>query len=363
MSPADRADVALVGAECEENLALRYIQGSLQAAGHRTLLIPFNGPRDLEAAAEMLHTSGAPLAGFSMVFTYRAREFAALARRVRELGWPGRLVAGGHFAAFHAEDLLRRESAFNAVVVGEGEGPMCALAGGHLAWSDVPGLVWRDDRGRVRRNAPAQKPAGLDALPLPTRKRPPDTYLGLPIANVLSSQGCTRSCAFCSIAAWHRLCGGERHRVRDPAAVAGEMAALWRNGYRIFNFHDDDFVLPDVEAMWTRVRALRRELDRNGVGRIAFAIKSRPDAVDAGLLAYLKEMGLFRVFLGIEAGTDASLRALGRGQTVADKARNRSIVLTITARDVEAALRNRPADDGDDDFPMHIAEMAPAPLD
>lgn len=56
-------------------------------------------------------------------------------------------------------------------------------------------------------------------------------------------------------------------------------------------FHDDDFVLPDVEAMWTRVRALRRELDRNGVGRIAFAIKSRPDAVGAGLFAYLKEMG------------------------------------------------------------------------
>jgi hypothetical protein len=87
--------------ECEENLALRYIRAALEGRGHSVTQITFNAEADTEAAAECLARSGAGLAGFSMVFTYRAAEFAAVARRSRELGFRGHLVAGGHFAAFN----------------------------------------------------------------------------------------------------------------------------------------------------------------------------------------------------------------------------------------------------------------------
>ena len=313
--------VALIGAEFEENLAIRSIQGALEDAGHTVLVVVFNGPEDTDRAARELAGSGAALAGLSMVFTYRAREFADLATRARALGYSGRLVAGGHFASFHAEALLVSVPAIDAVVCGEGEQPMRALAARPGAPEGVPGLVWRGDDGALRRTEEAVKPPDLDALPWPHRRRPYDRCLGLPIVNMLGSRGCTHSCSFCSIAAWHRLCGGARLRLRAPAAVAEEMATLWRDGVRIFNFHDDNFILPRADATRVRVAALAAELAERGVGRIAFAIKARPDGVDERLFRELRALGLFRVFLGIEAGTDESLRHLGRGQRLADNVR------------------------------------------
>jgi radical SAM superfamily enzyme YgiQ (UPF0313 family) len=113
--------IALVGAGCEENLALRYICAALEGRGHSVTQITFNADADTEAAAECLARSGAGLAGFSMVFTYRAAELAALGRRGRELGFGGYLVGGGHFAAFNGEALLRDVPAFDSVAIGEGE--------------------------------------------------------------------------------------------------------------------------------------------------------------------------------------------------------------------------------------------------
>lgn len=313
--------IALVGAECEENLALRYIQAALEQAGHEVLHIPFNTAEDLEPAALALARSRAALAGVSMVFTYRAREFARLLARARERGYRGHLVAGGHFAAFHADALLRDVPALDSIAVGEGEGIMVDLAARLDRLPEVRGLVWRDAAGTPRHNPPADPVTDLDTLAPPARRTPPDAYLGLPIANVLSSRGCTHACAFCSIAAWHRHCGGPRFRQRPAARVAGELADLFRRGYRIFNFHDDNFLLRDRDGTRAWLEELARGLESAGVGRIAFAIKARPDSVDPEVFARLKEMGLFRVFVGIEAGTSESLRRPGRRQTVAQNER------------------------------------------
>ncbi|MCC6526918.1 MAG: cobalamin-dependent protein, partial [Polyangiaceae bacterium] len=95
--------VVLVGAELEENLAIRYLAGALERALHRVSYVVFDGPDDVERAAREIVASGARIAGYSMVFTHRARQFVELATRARALGYAGFQVAGGHFAAFHAE--------------------------------------------------------------------------------------------------------------------------------------------------------------------------------------------------------------------------------------------------------------------
>jgi len=160
--------IVLVGAELEENLAVRYIRGALEAEGHEVLQVAFNDCADTEAAASEIASSGAPLAGFSMVFTYRAKEFARLAARARELGYPGHIVAGGHFAAFNAERLLADEPAFDSIAMGEGEGLMCELARSLSDPAAVPGLVRRcPATGRALRNPPRAKPADLDSLAPP----------------------------------------------------------------------------------------------------------------------------------------------------------------------------------------------------
>ncbi|MFO0566852.1 MAG: radical SAM protein [Polyangiaceae bacterium] len=321
--------VVLVGAEFEENLAVRYLRGALEHAGHRVTTVVFNEPADTERAAREIVAARAPLAGLSMVFTYRAREFARLAERARELGFSGHFTAGGHFAAMHAEQLLCDVPALDSVATSEGEPILCDLAAALDDPSRVAGLVWRRG-GEVVRNAAGAKPPDLDVLPFPPRKDPFDDYLGIPITNILSSRGCKHNCAFCSIAAWHRMCGGERLRLRAPEKLADEMALLYRRGVRIFNFHDDNFVLDEPAAMLARLDALDRALHERGVSsRIAFAIKSRPDTVHEEVFARLREMGVFRVFLGIEAGTPESLRRLGRGQTLEDNLRALEILTRL----------------------------------
>ena len=239
--------VMLVGAEFEENLAVRYLRGALEEAGHSVSMVVFNSREDLESAALEVVASRAELVGLSMVFTRRADEFADLATRCRELGFAGHVTAGGHFAAFNAESLLDEVAAIDSVVIGEGEAILCDLASSLDELGDIRGLVFRvPNRKRLKRNASAEKPADLDALPWPVHRRPFDRYLGLPIANMLTSRGCTHACSFCSIAAWHRLCGGERFRLRAVDDVADEMASLYREGVRIFNFHDDNFILGSV---------------------------------------------------------------------------------------------------------------------
>jgi anaerobic magnesium-protoporphyrin IX monomethyl ester cyclase len=321
--------IALIGAEVEENLATRCIWSSLERAGHEVVHIVFNYEEDLERAARELAQSCAKVAGFSMVFTYRAREFARLALRARQLGFWGHICAGGHFATFNAENLLCDEPAFDSVGCGEGEQIMLDLAAGLDNLSKVRGLVWRQADGKICRNEPALKPSDLDAFPPPARKSPPDRFLGMPIVNLLASRGCTHHCVFCSIVAWHRVCGGERLRQRSVAQVADEMGRLYSQGVRLFNFQDDNFFSPTREQSFARFRSLEKELRRRRVGRIGFAIKARPDDLDEEILRYLKEMGLFRVFLGIEAGTSESLKRLGRSQTLDDNDRALSLVNSL----------------------------------
>ena len=65
--------IVLVGAEFEENLAVRYLRGALEAAGHRVKTVVFNSRAEVEEAARALAGSGAPLAGLPMVFIYSPR--------------------------------------------------------------------------------------------------------------------------------------------------------------------------------------------------------------------------------------------------------------------------------------------------
>lgn len=54
-------------------------------------------------------------------------------------------------------------------------------------------------------------------------------------------------------------------------------------------------------------------LRRNGVGQIAIAVKPRPDSITEQSIRILDELGLFRVFLGVENASENGLRNLNPG--------------------------------------------------
>ena len=306
--------VALIGAELEENLALRYIYSSLEASGHTPRIFDFHASSQISTLATEILEWNPHMVGLSMVFTIRAGQFIELAEKIRAGGSEAHITAGGHFASFNARKLLDNYHVLDSIVRGEGEETMVDLASSHGNYSEIPGLSYRDGNNDVVINPPRQNIPDIDSRPWPTRGKDFHRYLGLPIANILAGRGCYANCAFCSINAWHKLNGGQRFRARCIENVADEMSHLYHNhGIRIFNFHDDNFFLPDNEENIARFHKLRENLRNNDVGRIGIQIKARPDNINSDVLKILKDIGLFRVFLGVENGSLSGLKALNRG--------------------------------------------------
>lgn len=304
--------VALVGAELEENLGLRYMAAVLEKCGHEVELVPFNKGQDIPQAVRQIAAFGPDIAGFSMVFTGRAGEFCRLASALRGGGFTGHLIAGGHFACLNCESLLNDFPAFDSVALGEGERIICSLASNLHHLEKVAGICYRKKDGSIALNPSSGNPPNLDELPFPKRTTFHD-YFGKRIANILSSRGCYADCAFCSINAWYKHGGGKKFRMRSVENLVEEMKQLYfDHEIRIFNFHDDNFFHPDPVQAVQRFDLLRTGLRREGIENIAFAVKARPDSITPEAIEVLDDLGLFRVFLGVENASMRGLRNLNR---------------------------------------------------
>jgi anaerobic magnesium-protoporphyrin IX monomethyl ester cyclase len=308
-------NVALIGAELEENLGLRYIASSLESKSHSVAIVPFNSEQDAEDAIRQTLAFEPQIAGLSMIFTSRGREFCRFAQKLRNAGYGGHIIAGGPFASFNSERLVT-EFPLDSVALGEGEQIMCDLAENLDHLERVPGLCYRRSDGQAVSNPSAGNADKLDDLPWPKRTVF-HRYFDKPIASILTSRGCWRECAFCSINAWYERGGGKKFRYRSVGSIVAEMSDLYhRHGIRIFNFQDDNFFLPNPAKAKERFEAVRAGLRSEGVEQICIAVKARPDSINEESIRILDDLGLFRVFLGVENASEEGLRNLNRKNTV-----------------------------------------------
>jgi anaerobic magnesium-protoporphyrin IX monomethyl ester cyclase len=310
--------VALIGAELEENLGLRYMAASLEQQGHQAEIIAYNSERDLSQTVSQALELAPDIVGLSMVFTSRAREFCNLANALRSQSYSGHIIAGGHFAALNCQQLLRDFDAFDSVALGEGEYIICELATRLSDYRAVSGICYRRPDGTIRTNRSKGNPENLDSLPYPRRTTFHD-YFGKPIASMLSSRGCWRNCAFCSINAWYKQGGGKKFRIRSIGNIVQEMKQLYYDhNVRIFNMQDDNFFLPNKILALRRFEELREALQLEGIEGIAIAVKARPDSITEEAIRVLDDLGLFRVFLGVENASEIALKKLNRKCRIQD---------------------------------------------
>ena len=308
--------IALVGAELEENLGLRYMASALESNAHQTKIVPFNSNYDQQAVIQTLLDYQPDIVGLSMVFTGRAREFLNLAQNLRTAGYNGHIIAGGHFASFNSQKLLEDYSSINSVAIGEGEDIMVSLANHLDDLSQVLGLCYRNIDGAIICNQTSGNREDLDSLPFPKREHFHE-YFGKKISSILSSRGCWRNCAFCSISAWYERGGGKKFRYRSVDNIVAEMKQLYFDyEIRIFNFQDDNFFLPNQQQAIERFKALRQRLREEKINDIAIAIKARPESITHEAIEILDDLGLFRVFLGVENASNRGLKNLNRIQTI-----------------------------------------------
>jgi len=313
--------VVLVGADFEENLGIGMIGAVAEAAGHEVTVVPFDVPEATEEVAREIVELGPDVVGLAIQFQHRAAEFLCLARRVRALGYAGHLTCGGHFPSLAWREVLEEDHGLDSVVLHEGERsfPDLVAAVEHgTALHDVHGLALRGHDGAAMRTEARALEDDLDEHPFALRYRPNTHHVGIPFFPMIGGRGCWGSCAFCSITTMYRDAraygGGRTLRLRSPENIAAEMAVLWHaaGGAGIFCFHDDNLLLPRPKDSLARISELRRALDEYGVGSVALVGKCRPDTVEPALMRSLRDLGVVRLYVGVENASQRGADHLNR---------------------------------------------------
>ena len=330
--------VSLVGADLEENLSLRYLAAPLVRAGHTVDILAFDTVDDRARVVDRLLDEPPDVVGMSVAFQHRLGDFKALARELRARGSDALVVWGGHIPTARPADVLDRVPEVDLVVRHDGEQTLLeavealtpfvapggqAPAGRPLSpaalerLARVDGLAFRGGTGAPTLTHARAVDRDLDALLPPLRVGAPTRHLGLGFAPIVGSRGCWQSCTYCSIQSYHRGRKGPRVRLRSVDSIADEMAALaGERSARIFCFHDENFFLPRPERTRERLASLRAALDARGVGRVAIVAKCRPDELSPALLDDARRVGVVRLYVGVENGSQPGLDHLGRRTTV-----------------------------------------------
>jgi anaerobic magnesium-protoporphyrin IX monomethyl ester cyclase len=287
----------------QHKLSARYLVATLQHVCWRALLIDLND--GIDAIVTLAQRATPRLIVSSILFADRVNEHLALMTALRSVLPHAHLTIAGHLPTFAHADLLAACPALDSVMRGEEEEIARII-------STLP-LQARDTKPRVVLDALRIIP--LDDLPFPARDDGIASYQGYGFATVEASRGCYHACAFCLPSAFHHA-GGAPYRLRSIPNLVDEIESLYRRGARLFLFDDEQF-LPPMSQRAERIASLADELERCAL-RIAFTIKCRADDAnaDAELFRRLQELGLVRVYVGIESGSQATLDLYNKRVTV-----------------------------------------------
>ena len=297
-------DVALVGVVVPgaENHSLAALGTALAAAGYRHRVVPFGGFPDMDRVIDAVIALRPRVCGVSLQTTESALATLAFTRLLRQRGYDGTIVVGGHVASVAADDILAAPAGVDVVVELAGEDAIVGLARGDDP-RDLVGTVTRSGRGLPAR---AVQPRAV------RRERLSD-HLGFGAADLLLSRGCAARCGYCCVAAVSakaEASGDSRHIALDVRDVADEIRAAVDAGGRAFHIMDDNLLPLDPGAALEWARALRDALGR--LPPIAFSLQLRADVVTPELAGVLAELGLVRAYVGIDGYSAPQLRAIGR---------------------------------------------------
>jgi len=144
-------------------------------------------------AAEIVGISG---------LTYVWPTMLEVARSVRMRN-PQAIIVAGREHASCCPELVLNHPEFDLVIAGEGELGLLALAQG-TSWGKVPGAVYQDEDGALRRVSRGQRLGPEDVFPLRRRKEwmvnmfQETEYLHSHQAGLVMGRGCLFKCKFCT---------------------------------------------------------------------------------------------------------------------------------------------------------------------
>ena len=313
--------VLLVGAEDEENLAIRYLGAELKMNENQVRIAGCSNYQMFNSVLDELESFKPDMVGVSMAFQSLAIMFLDLIRKIKQTKPEVHVTVGGHFPTFEYEKILKYDTV-DSVIRFEGEKAISKLIyaiKNQKSLLNIPNLVYKSPDGSLQENIVFSEFPDLDELAFPLREKNPQIRLGEKFSTLVSSRGCFHSrCIYCCIGAFHKPKTGLPYALRTPENVALEMAELYKKkNVRLFQFHDDNFLLPSSKKSYQHLNSLKKSLVKEKVDLedIALLIKTRPDGINEEILILLEELGTVGVFLGVENASNTGLKALARATT------------------------------------------------
>lgn len=237
-----------------------------------------------------------------------------VARAVKDISQDIPVVVGGPHATLFPRQTVSYEN-IDYAVVGEGEMAFPKLLD-HLekpsGLQELPG-VFGIEEGHVVAGRPPEMITDLDSLPVIDRTLTPyKKYYTLfaqrkPGTLAMTTAGCPYDCTFCYVPLKSTTAP---FRFRSAKTMVEEVRSCAELGIKEIFFYDKVFTLQKKRIL-EFCRLLREEeLD------ITWDIRTRPDLIDRELLHEMKQVGLRRLQMSGESGTQAVLDSTRKGLTL-----------------------------------------------
>jgi anaerobic magnesium-protoporphyrin IX monomethyl ester cyclase len=210
-------------------------------------------------------------------------------------------------------------------VIGEGEQTLLELLKLYLTTGkfdesqlhSIHGIVFRENN-KLHFTAPRALIKPIDKIPLPDRDLLEMDYFLQPSqilmnneflrgTTMLTSRGCPYNCIYCHVSAkWGKP------RLHSAERVVEEIEYLYSKYHLEAITMSDDLFVSSPKRIADILEGLKK---RNILGKIRFLVDLRANLVNEKLMKNLKEMGVVKIALGLESGSDRILRYL-KGESV-----------------------------------------------
>jgi radical SAM superfamily enzyme YgiQ (UPF0313 family) len=302
-----------------EPLGIAYLAASLEKHNYPVSIIDSAVLRmDIPKIVQKLREEKPDLVGISILTTMYGIVKELVKAIKHEMPDCKIILGGAHVIALPKETLLDIKEADYACV-GEGEHTIVELAD-FLSYrgdvSEIKGLVYRDEKGKVVFNQPREFERDLDKFPPPARHLLPMQEYRLTISRIkeegycptlIIARGCPFDCSFCA------RTFGRSFRHHSIERIITEFKDLI-DKYLInqINIEADNLTVNK-----DFLKSLCRTLIDEGINRrVQWTCASRVDTVDAEMLRLMKEAGCWEISYGIESGSQRLLDIINKGISI-----------------------------------------------
>jgi len=308
-------------------LNLAYIAGYLEKKGYKPEILDclayYEKIQDIDGEKrvglsdkkieEKIREISPDIVGLSCSYTVYEKDSFRVSKIVKKVNKKILVVVGGAHSSANPKSVLKSKD-IDIAVIGEGEETFFDIVKNFdkkRKLKNIKGTAIRQGK-KIKINKPREFIENLDDIPFPARHLlPMEKYLNHPenaIANmrsptseIISSRGCPFNCIFCSI----KTVWGNKWRARSAKNVVDEVEMLNKK-YKIkeFRFFDDNLTWDKKRIMKMCDEIIKRKLNIKWDTPNGVAIST----LDEEVLKKMKQSGYYRIVMGIESGSEKTLR-------------------------------------------------------